>query len=395
MPLTPLSYRSTSPKEAILSITTGVNTYLKVDGVWKRAKSIYHNQGGTWVSAVSAWYIASGGIPKGVFARDIQISVTPSAAVETRTLSGQRSHFIKSTCTITVNEAPSGSSIEVAVIGGGGGGGNSSGTGPGGGGGGGAGGFNYINSYPVYDGDTFSVIIGAGGGATARGNGSVFYHTVFATTTAYAVSAFGGGYGGDTFRFGPPSNFSIGSFGGNGASGGGGPWIYKTNPGIAESYFGGIKMGNDGTSDDTSIIYDPYGRGGGGAGATGFGADFGIGLSTALIGGSGTLTNMRLISAYEFFAGGGWGGTSQYTVIDAYKVLYNGSPNAAQMLAWQAGTQYIYKTIVASLPLSAWSGGAGGMITSGNGEANRGQGGGGAYASGAGGNGGSGSTLII
>ena len=142
------------------------------------------------------------------------------------------------------------------------GGGGSGGAGAGGGGGSG---YITISSLTISPGESYDIVIGAGGIAPSSGNGNAGGTTIFGNNLVVA----NGGQGG----------LSNGN-GGNGNAGGGGG---MGNGGNGSTYGGGggggigRKGGNGGT----------YGGGGGGGGPTNYSSD--TGHSGASIGGSGGL----------------------------------------------------------------------------------------------------------
>ena len=168
--------------------------------------------------------------------------------------------------------------VESLVVAGGGGGGSANSTGTGGGGG--AGGFLFDTAV-VNIGQSYSVVVGAGGAtATAGANSSIFIQT-----------ALGGGYGGSSVAAGT----SI--VGGNGGSGGGG----AAGAGLSQpSRAGGSGTSGQGNAGGLGQTTNAPAGGGGGAGAVGgtAGGGGGAGLSSSI---TGTAT---------FYAGGGAGGTA-------------------------------------------------------------------------------------
>ena len=119
---------------------------------------------------------------------------------------GYKYHVFNGNGTLTINSV-NGGLVEVILVGGGGGGR------PGGdsaGGGGGAGGLVYRHSIPVSAGDSFPIVIGAGGPATtpADNNGG--------DTTGFSLTAKGGGAG--SGRYGGPAPDINATPGGSGGS---------------------------------------------------------------------------------------------------------------------------------------------------------------------------------
>ena len=195
----------------------------------------------------------------------------PTGGTETTYTDGGTDYVVRSflsgTTNLTFDKA--GTIDYLLVAGGGSGGQNALG------GGGGAGGLLTATSLSVAAG-IFPIVVGAGGsGGGAYNNGD--------NTTAFSLSAIGGGYGGS------------GSSTANPASGGsgGGMHGYATTP-VGSGTVGQGNNGGQGTSHGAG--------GGGGAGAVGAnavspnGANGGVGLSNVLRTGSGV-----------FYAGGGGG----------------------------------------------------------------------------------------
>ena len=162
-------------------------------------------------------------------------------------------------------------SVEVLVVGGGGGGGVCYGGGAGGGG------LIYNNAYPVTPGQTYTVVVGAGGTnlSNVSGNGGTGGNSSFGN-----LVAIGGGYGGG----------NCGNAGGSGGSGGGGS--SNGSSGIA----GGSGTPGQGFAGASS----PSSAGGGGGAAGGLAtAGTSQGANGLQFGISGTTT---------YYAGGGSGG---------------------------------------------------------------------------------------
>jgi len=164
-------------------------------------------------------------------------------------------------------------SVDYLVVAGGGGGGSAFG------GGGGAGGLLTSTGFSVTSGTNYSCVIGAGG-ANGRNAGS--------NTTFGAITATGGGGGGESFGSGLPGQ--------SGGSGGGG------------ATFGGSAIGTgtagQGNNGGTGF-YDGGGglQGGGGGGASAAGGAAGANGGN---GGAGTASSMSGTSVT--YAGGGGGG---------------------------------------------------------------------------------------
>jgi hypothetical protein len=159
--------------------------------------------------------------------------------------------------------------IDYLIVAGGGG------TANGGGGGGGGGGYlTTIGSsqYSASPGTPYAIVVGGGGGVGAQGGNS----------TAFGLTAYGGGIGGTT--------------GGNGGSGGGGNINYGAGgkgvyPG--SSYISGPRQGYD-------AAQSAYWQGGGGAGGT----------TTTYAGGPGAVNNITGTNYTYSIGGDGYNGTS-------------------------------------------------------------------------------------
>jgi len=158
---------------------------------------------------------------------------------------------------------PAGVTTICAVAVGGGGAGDDGNAGDGGGGGGGGGGLAYANDIPVTPGNSYAVVVGAGGPAGA---------------SAYGSKA----------QNGNPSSFTVGSFAmtGNGGEGG---YPYPTNPGSSGGTYsfsstpGGVTTGG-GNGGGGGGGYDGGGGGGGAGGFTGVGGTGAFSLSTGSAG---------------------------------------------------------------------------------------------------------------
>jgi len=197
----------------------------------------------------------------------------------------------------TVTDAPTGSNVEVLLVGGGGGGGT------GYGGGGGAGGYYYSTTMSVPVG-TYPVIVGAGGTGTT--SVTVGVGASGTSTTFNAQTAVGGGGGGEY-------NSSVSVKGTDGGSGGGAGGI-----GITGSIgLGTATQGNNGGVAVGSSVSTAFGGGGGGAGAAGTAAtgtvagNGGIGVVNPV---TGSTTGQNVSSIYYVAGGGGGGGYSGGTV---------------------------------------------------------------------------------
>lgn len=225
-------------------------------------------------------------------------------------------------------------SVNVLVVAGGGGGGGP-GTGEQSGrGGGGGGGVFFRAGYPVAQGGTFPITVGAGGANDASGGNSIFG----------SVTMNGGGRGATT-----------GTSAGSGGSGGGGNYNQIKGLGINGQGFDG---GYGYTDNATYAV----GGGGGGAAAQGVSPTGGMAAGN---GGNG-LANSITGTAVYYGAGGGGGGDDRHT----YATGGSGGLGGGGAGATAQGA------------------------TGGNGAPNTGCGGGGGGRGGVGGSGGSGAVLI-
>jgi hypothetical protein len=265
----------------------------------------------------SKWYEAYA-------APEIEAAAPPPPPITGITASGgsviisglYRVHTFNSDGTFNVTAAPTDGQIEVLVVGGGGGGGN----GIGGGGGGGA---VKLYTIPITNG-SFSVDVGDGGSAGAKGSQSSI--TVFGAE----YSAEGGGAGG---QFGPGGSggsggggsgvAQAGGSGNDGRSGGGGSYLGSGGGGGMDSagangpYSSG---GNGGSGYSTTFRQSPaevFGGGGGGGGRDRGGSDFGDSPGTGGSGGGGNgginagneyPTDQHATSGTANTGGGGGGG---------------------------------------------------------------------------------------
>jgi len=179
-------------------------TFVKDGGVWRESTSIGAKTSGTWRDSQNV-YVKDGGVWRLVFQKSSPVTAT-GGSISTPG-DGYKYHVFTSPGSFVVSSAGSPGAIEYLAIGGGGGGGNG---GDSSGGGGGAGGLVYNSSFTVTA-TTYSFTVGGGGGATANGT----------DTTAFTITALGGGYG--SFRTGP----------GNAGGCGGGSGAYTGGPGNA------------------------------------------------------------------------------------------------------------------------------------------------------------------
>jgi hypothetical protein len=289
-------------------------------------------------------------VPEGAAASHVTITVHSSLTIVDDQYNSDYKYFVvdgtlASAFTVTDAGSESGSNtIEVYLIAGGGGagyGGNTSSTGTGGAGGG-AGGYLRNTSYDngsalaqVYD-----VTIGAGGDTGTQGNQTAGGDSVLTPASGSALTAVGGGYGGNYWTGGSTA-------GGDGGSGGGGS--YAASAGGT----GTTDQGNDGGDASSTTS-----GGGGGAGAAGSAPDAGDGVQYEWMDDS---YNMLGPDGDGYFAGGGGGS--------------GGSGGAGGYGGGGAG---------------GYSGSAAGS----DGAANSGGGGGGGWSTTSGGNGGSGYLIV-
>lgn len=206
-----------------------------------------------------------------------------------RQQSGRTIYIYRQSGSITVTEA---GTVDILLVGGGGGGGASySSDDRFTGGGGGGGGVLYSQSVAVSPG-TYSITVGNGGAVGENGG----------NTTAFDLTAYGGGAGGNGDK-------TTGNPGGNGASGGG-----------AAHYEGNNDNGNDIAGG--SVLYSSQGNlgnvggvsshqwapgGGGGAGSPGMRGTGGI------PGAGGDGVEIAIIGSGDYYGGGGAGRRSTRT----------------------------------------------------------------------------------
>jgi len=201
------------------------------------------------------------------------------------TVGNYKVHTFNSSGTFTINKA---TVIEILVVAGGGSGGE------GHGGGGGAGGLIYKSSFAIL-GQSYPVVVGAGGPQTntlADARGTQGGNSVFSTLTAI-----GGGYG-STWE------------GGNGGSGGGSS-CYVIHP-YPESLTTGSGKGIAGQGNDGGPVFltpdnDGPGQGGGGAGAAGQSGS-GPTDQKSIGGNGGAGATYSITGSAVTYAGGGGGG---------------------------------------------------------------------------------------
>ena len=210
--------------------------------------------------------------------------------------------------------APEGiTSVSAVAVGGGGGGLNSTSGGSGGGGGG----LAWRNDITVVPGNSYSVIVGAGGDEddggdsyfistlTVRGQGGEQGNTGVADGGTYVGD--GGGNGGDSGNGGSYSGGGGGAGGYTGNGGNGGPGTY--DDGLPGSGGGGGGGGNSGSNDASGAgggvgIYGEGVSGSGGAGSTG-NAQPGTGGSGGQNGSASPGSTARPSTGGDFGGGGG------------------------------------------------------------------------------------------
>lgn len=216
---------------------------------------------------------------------------TASGGTETTYSDGNinyKVHTFTSSGTFNVDSA---GSIDVLVVAGGGSGGGYVG------GGGGAGGLIYQTNVSVNP-TAYTINIGAGG-AIGPNTTNSNHGNAGSNTTAFGLTAIGGGYG---------SNYDD-TAGGSGGSGGGAGGHQSTGP-----FAGGSGTSGQGYAGGSSTgpRQDPYTAGGGGGGSAGVGGNATAGQVTAPSGGPGTQINIDG-NNYYWAAGGGAGNYASNT----------------------------------------------------------------------------------
>jgi len=293
------------------------------NGVWRSLSSVFAATGGTESEA--------GGYKRHVFTTSGQFEVT----------AGQ-------------------STVDVVIVAGGGGGGSHIGGGAGGGG--------FIAQQVSVVSGTYSIVVGAGGaGGTTNGQGNA--HGVNGVnTTAFSLTAIGGGAGGDGYANG----LSGGSGGGSGHGNGVG--------------YGGSGTSGQGNAGGGGFQSGPHGAGaGGGAGGVGETATSGDPVAH---GGVGRLDT--ILGSNYYWAGGGGGGG--YQAAGGNGGIGGGGGGSTQD---QDGNGDQGGSGGGSALNSGANGGRGSGVAGGAGGANTGGGGGGgAHVTGYGGQGGSGIVII-
>lgn len=228
--------------------------------------------------------------------------------VDTSSVPNYTLHVFRDSGTFTVKAAPSGSKIDVLIVGGGGGGGGGANATWHGGAGGGGGGVRLLANYTVTPNTAYTITVGNGGaggqGANSPGNnGSPGQSSAF-IDGATSYIALGGGYGDAGLG---------GGTGGSGGSGGGeAAGSSPTGAGRGTRQVNGtndISIGHNGGRwyNSGAPGGDPYGCGGGGAG----GAGHFTAVNYAGTGGHGIDLSTVFGTAHGdsgVFAGGGGGG---------------------------------------------------------------------------------------
>lgn len=208
--------------------------------------------------------------------------------------------------TLTMTSNPGSVSMEATIVGGGGAGGSTSGSY--GSGGGGAGDFNpaTIASGNVLD--TFTVVIGAGGGYASSGTTTptdASDSTVTASATGTVLYGYKGGYGGTgSGNSGQPSSSGTANFGSGGGS------LISSNIGYAGS--NSVNANNGGEAAINWSYGARAGGGGGGSGSIGYNGTVGAQSYWSSTGGTGGSGKSYLHNnAFYYVAGGGGGGGMQ------------------------------------------------------------------------------------
>ena len=236
-----------------------------------------------------------------------------------------RSHVFTTSGAFAITAANPDATIDLLVIGGGGGGSGSlpqywAGCG------GGAGGMLEIESYPVTNGVTYPVTIGAGGGGANRepnngqGRGYTGDDTTFSNPPATPVNAVakGGGGGGCSGPTAPGTDIRDGTGGGSCGGTGTAPSLSPVSPpavvtsplnpaisalsGVTLNHYGNV--GGDGYADASG-----EGSGGGGAGSAGTGVTAPHSATHDNSGGDGRTNAWATGSNITYAAGGGAGPT--------------------------------------------------------------------------------------
>jgi len=247
---------------------------------------------------------------------DVGTSMPSAATGGTITTDGNyKVHTFEDSGTFTVTARASAAPMKILVVAGGGGGGKANGGSNNhwqAGSGGGAGGFRLIDKTTLATGtDTFAVVVGAfGRGHHHHGNpqsATAGGASTFATGTADAIDATGGGHGGT----GGCNGTTGGSGGGRGSMAGN---IGGYSP--VEGYAGGTNTGGCWGGSGT------HGGGGGGGGAAATGSN-GSGDDGG-IGGAGRGTDIVTSGTTLYYAGGGSGSNGEHGGSNAAATLGGG-----------------------------------------------------------------------
>lgn len=194
-------------------------------------------------------------------------------------------HTFNTSGTLTFTD---GGTAEYLIVGGGGGGGRY-------GGGGGAGGF--LTGNVTVTATSYNIVVGSGGSGHLGDAQSGGAGISGGNSSAFSLTAIGGGGGGN---YGNPT----GGAGLNGGSGGGGG--LSNGGAVPAGGLGTLGQGNNGGSGLSSWNGDFQGGGGGGAGAVGFNGGS-AGTNSAGRGGVGLQSSITGTATY--YAGGGGGST--------------------------------------------------------------------------------------
>jgi hypothetical protein len=180
-------------------------------------------------------------------------------------------------------------SVDYLIVAGGGGGGSDNA------GGGGGGGVLTETNYPLTPNSSVNISVGAGGAPS--GNNNANSQTNGGNSSAFGLTAFGGGQGGN----GQPGAGSATS-GGSGGGGHGERFATAGTPSI-NGAAGTLGQGNNGGNGRPSTTTNGQGEGGGGGGAGAVGAD-----AVSAKAGNGGVGFQSNITGTEFFYGSGGGG---------------------------------------------------------------------------------------
>ena len=252
---------------------------------------------------------------------------------------GYRIHTYTTTGSSTFTPSLTGYVEVLVVAGGGGGGANHAG-------GGGGGGFIHEMKYPVVQGTSYTVTVGAGG-AGGVWSGTDERRGVNGDDSRFAsLIAEGGGGGGSRHDDQSPGS-QHGRAGGSGGGGGG----YANS--VANTWSGGNGILGQGFAGGTGTFHTGGGGGGAGGGAgNAFSSD---GLSTGSVGGVGGTGRPCAISGTTvYYAGGGGGG------------MHVSGPNGGQGGRGGGGNGGGYGTLADTAGTANTGGGGGGADGGGN-----------------------------